>query len=111
MIKPQDIKHTENEKYNLDAIENEIDVSMRNFYGLHSFEQAVLAGEYPLNVRTALAKRYYDGGWLHVYHQTSSENGDRRRKLTIFKFSVTALTDRETENFTEYIPENDDISE
>ena len=111
MIKPQDMKATEISRYNLDVIENEIDISMRNFCGIHRFEQAVLAGEYPINVRNALAERYRNGGWLHIYHQTSSENGDRRRKLTIFKFSMTELTETETENFIEYIPEESEVSD
>lgn len=45
---------------------------------LYSWIDAIIDGEFPLNDRNEVAKRYIDeGGWYGVFHQTSSENGER----------------------------------
>ena len=53
-------------------------------------KEAIIDGEYPVNVRTAIGLKYREAGWDYVYHITSSEHGDRPG-LTHFIFSTERL--------------------
>lgn len=53
-------------------------------------KEAIIDGEYPVDVRTAIGLKYREAGWNYVYHITSSEHGDRPG-LTRFIFSTERL--------------------
>lgn len=87
MITPKEI---ENYSANLEKIEDEIDESIKKCHGWNEYEQAIIAGEYPVNVRNAIAQRYKDAGWKYIYHITSSEVGGPNA-VTMFIFSMKKL--------------------
>lgn len=100
MLTPNDIKKIEIEKINITDLEQEIDKSIKDFHGFFPWEEAIILGEYSINIRNYIGKRYKNAGWKYVYHQTSSENGERPG-LTSFKFSNIPLNDKHTK--TKYI--------
>lgn len=57
-------------------LESEIDGGLQTQHGTYPYEVAMIKGEYPLEVREAVAQKYHEGGWDNVYHQTSSEVGE-----------------------------------
>ena len=87
MITPEEAKNIVNKKYNLDTLESIIDRKIRENHGDYPWEEALIDEELPLKIRDELAKRYIEGGWEYVYHNTSSEN-DERPGLTYFAFSM-----------------------
>lgn len=90
MITPKDLKEVEIKKVDFDKLEAEIDESMKIYHGDYSWEQAIIEGEYSLEVRNEIARKYKAAGWSFVYHRTSSEVGDKSG-LTIFLFSMKKL--------------------
>lgn len=86
MLSPEDIKKIDLDNVDLAALEAEIDQSILDFHGWYSYEKAFIYKEYPVEVRNYIAERYKEKGWKYVYHQTSSENGERPG-LTDFIFS------------------------
>lgn len=95
MLTPMDMLFQE---VNMKEIEYDIDNSMKSFHGWRSFEQAIIDGEYPVEVRNIISTMYVKAGWNYVYHKTSSENGERPG-LTQFYFSVKKLDDEITKGF------------
>lgn len=87
MITPKDIKAMD---MKLDELEKKIDSSIKFHHGWHKWEEEIIDGEYPVNVRTAIGLRYREAGWNYVYHITSSEHGDYPC-LTHFIFSMERL--------------------
>lgn len=75
---------------NYDKLEKEIDESIKRFHGWCKWEEAIIDGEYPVNVRNTIGLRYREAGWNYVYHITSSEHGDHPG-LTRFIFSMERL--------------------
>lgn len=99
MITPNDIEKYELENVDFEKLEAEIDESMKSYHGWwKDHEEAIISGEYPVSVRNEIAKKYKEAGWKYVYHQTSSENGERPG-LTSFKFSNTELQDEHTKKY------------
>ena len=98
MLRPDDLKDIEIESTNFEELESKIDDSIKRFHGWFSWEEAIIEGEYPLEVRNKIAKKYKENGWSFVYHRTSSENGERAG-LTCFRFSNNKLGDKDTKNF------------
>ena len=92
MITPNDLKNIELEKIDFEKLEAEIDESIKNFHGWYPWEEAIIQGEYSVEVRNEIAKKYKENGWKYVYHQTSSENGETAG-LTDFIFSNKELED------------------
>lgn len=86
MIKPNDLKNMEIENTNFEELEEKIDNSIKNFHCWFPWEEAIIEGEYSFEIRNIIAKKYKENGWDFVYHQTSSENGERAG-LTCFRFS------------------------
>lgn len=86
MIKPSDLNKIIAVKYNLDELEQKIDSKIISFHGWYPWEEAIIEGELPLDIRNQIALRYKNAGWNYVYHRTSSEGGERPG-LTSFKFS------------------------
>lgn len=84
MIYPNEL-----DDYNVNyyKLEKEIDDSIKSFHGWHEWEEAIIDGEYPINVRNTIGQKYKEAGWNYVYHITSSEHGDRPG-LTRFIFST-----------------------
>lgn len=97
MITPNDLKNIELKKTDFEKLEAEIDESIKSFHGWYPWEEAIIQGEYSVEVRNEIAKKYKENGWKYVYHQTSSENGERAG-LTNFKFSNKELEDEHTIN-------------
>lgn len=95
MIKPNDLEKMELEDADFEKLEEDIDNSIKSFHGWYPWEEEIIRGEYPVSVRNAIGKKYKKSGWKHVYHQTSSENGERPG-LTCFKFSSIPLADEHT---------------
>lgn len=91
MISPKDLELVEKLKVNYDKIIVEIDNSITARHGWHPWEEAIIHSEYPVSIRNEIAKRYSNAGWNHVYHLTSSENGERPG-LTNFMFSMEDLS-------------------
>ena len=100
MLTPNDIREIEIKQYDFDKLEKDIDKSIENNHGDYEWEEALLDKEYPLSVRNEIGKRYMENGWHYVYHQTSSENGERPG-LTIFAFSEIPI--KHLENNTKYV--------
>lgn len=91
MILPEELNSEKNlDPRMMEKMEREIDKSIREFHNWYQWEMAIIEGEYPLDIRNVMAKKYHDAGWKYVYHQTSSENGERPG-LTCFKFSMKPL--------------------
>ena len=78
---------------NYNKLEEEIDDSIKRFHGWYKWEEAIIDGEYPINVRNTIGQKYKEAGWDYVYHITSSEHGDRPG-LTRFIFSTEKLDDK-----------------
>lgn len=87
MITPKDIETMD---MKLDELEKKIDSSIKSRHGWHKWEEAIIDGEYPVNVRTAIGLKYKKAGWSYVYHITSSEHGGHSG-LTHFIFSTERL--------------------
>lgn len=98
MIRPNDLKDMETKNINFEELELKIDEQIKKFHGLYRWDEAIIPGEYSFEVRNMLAKKYKENGWNFVYHQTSSENGERPG-LTCFRFSTSELDDTLTKNF------------
>ena len=98
MIKPNDLKNIEINNVDFEELEQKIDDSIKRFHGWFPWEEAIIEGEYSIEVRNIIANKYKDNGWDFVYHQTSSENGEMAG-LTCFKFSNKELDEKYTENF------------
>lgn len=98
MITPNDIKNIEMDNICLVELEKKIDTSMMRLHGWYTWEQAIIEGEYSIEVRNEIAKRYKDGGWKYVYHKTSSEN-DEKYGLTCFIFSNIELEQKYVEKY------------
>lgn len=90
MITPNELNDY-NVNYN--KLEEEIDDSIKRFHGWYKWEEAIIDGEYPINVRNTIGQKYKEAGWDYVYHITSSEHGDRPG-LTRFIFSTEKLDDK-----------------
>ena len=90
MITPNELNDY-NVNYN--KFEEEIDDSIKRFHGWYKWEEAIIDGEYPINVRNTIGQKYKEAGWDYVYHITSSEHGDRPG-LTRFIFSTEKLDDK-----------------
>ena len=89
MITPKEL---EEHDMKFDELEKKIDNSIKNYYGWHKREEAIIDGEHPVNVRNAIGQKYKEAGWDYVYHITSSEHGDRPG-LAHFVFSTEELDD------------------
>ena len=100
MLTPKDIRDTEIKQYDFDKLEKDIDESIKRYHGIYEWEEAILDKEYPLSVRNEIGKRYMENGWKYVYHQTSSENGERP-DLTNFVFSEVPV--KHLEDNTRYV--------
>ena len=87
MITPKELEERD---MKLDELEKKIDSSIKFHHGWHKWEEAIIDGEYPVDVRTAIGLKYREAGWDYVYHITSSEHGDRPG-LTHFIFSTERL--------------------
>ena len=74
----------------LNELEKKIDNSIKFHHGLYKWEEAIIDGEYPVDVRTAIGLKYREAGWDYVYHITYSGHGDRPG-LTHFIFSTEKL--------------------
>ena len=89
MITPKELEERD---MKLDKLEKEIDSSIKSFHGWRKWEEAIIDGEYPVNIRNAIGQKYKEAGWNYVYHITSSEHGSRPG-LTRFIFSTEKLDD------------------
>lgn len=98
MIRPNDLEDIEIKNKLFEELETKIDEGIKNFHGWHPWEKAIIDGEYSLNVRNIIANKYKENGWDFVYHQTSSENGERAG-LTCFIFSTKELDSKYIKNF------------
>ena len=67
-----------------------IEQALKDMPQLYDWVEVVVTDEYSKEIRAEVAKEYLEAGWSIVYHQTSSENGERPG-LTAF-----ALLDEET---------------
>lgn len=56
-------------------------------------KEAIIDGEYPMNARNAIGRKYKEAGWNYIYHITSSEHGDRHG-LNYFIFSTGKPDDK-----------------
>ena len=90
MITFNDLTNIELENTDFEKLINQIDESIKSYHGWWTWEEAIIPNEYSVPVRNEIAKRYKKAGWNFVYHQTSSENGERAG-LTCFKFSNEKL--------------------
>lgn len=90
MITPKELEERD---MKLDELEKKIDRSIKDFHELYKWEEAIIDGEYPVNVRNAIGQKYKNAGWKYVYHITSSEHGGRPG-LTRFIFSTEKLEDK-----------------
>lgn len=90
MVTPNDIRKIKIKHCDFDKLEKDIDESIKSNHGDYDWEEALLDKEYPLSVRNEIGKRYMENGWKYVYHQTSSENGERPG-LTLFVFSEVPI--------------------
>lgn len=98
MIKPNDLKNIEIENTNFEELETKIDNGIKSSHGLYPWETAIIEGEYSLESRNMIARKYKENGWNFVYHQTSSENGERAG-LTCFMLSTKELDNKYTKNY------------
>lgn len=101
MLTPNEVTHIDILDINYEVIENKIDNSIKRFHGTYPWEYAIVDGELPLAARNAIAKKYYDAGWKHVYHHTSSENGEKYG-LTSFIFSTTPIDEKYVQKYFKY---------
>ena len=90
MITPKELEERD---MKLDKLEKEIDSSIKSFHGWYKWEEAIIDGEYPVNIRNAIGQKYKEAGWNYVYHITFSEHGGRSG-LTRFIFSTEKLDDK-----------------
>ena len=102
MITPYEANNLTIDTKTLLDIEKAIDESIKQFHGWYRYECAIISGEYSIETRNAIGKRYKDAGWKYVYHQTSSENGERAG-LTSFIFSNIKLTKDEIGRYKKVI--------
>lgn len=80
-----------NNNFNIEAIIKEIDNAIKRTHSWYPWESGIIEDEIPIEVRNEIAKRYInEGGWKYVYHQTSSENGEKAG-LTEFKLSMKPI--------------------
>lgn len=86
MLGPNDLKS----KLDIQELVYQIDESMKRFHEWYPWESAVIEGEPSVDVRNEIAIKYIQAGWNYVYHNTTSENGERAG-LTGFEFSNTPL--------------------
>lgn len=93
MLSPNDVVNMGVESVDFTKLEKAIDDSIQGFHGWFAWEQAIIDGEYPVAVRNQIAQKYKDAGWKYVYHQTSSENGERPG-LTEFLFSLEKIPEK-----------------
>ena len=89
-ISPEQISKIGGKVCNLDEIEKEIDASMTQYHGWYPWEEAIIDHEFSVEARNEIAQRYIKAGWKYVYHNTSSEHGERPG-LTSFKFSNSEI--------------------
>ena len=90
MITPKELEERD---MKLDELEKKIDSSIKFHHGQHKWEEAIIDGEYSVDVRTAIGLKYRESGWDYVYHITSSEHGDRPG-LNYFIFSTEKPDDK-----------------
>lgn len=102
MVTKNDLMNMEIENTNFEELEKAIDDSIRSYHGWYPWEEAIIQGEYSIEVRNIMGKKYKDAGWKHVYHQTSSENGERAG-LTAFKLSNSPLEDEYIKKYIEVL--------
>ena len=95
MITPKELEERD---MKLDELEKKIDRSIKFHHGWHKWEEAIIDGEYPVDVRTAIGLKYREAGWDYVYHITSSGHGDRPG-LTYFIFSIERLDCKVVDGF------------
>ena len=98
MITPNDLKKIKIENTDFNKIEAEIDEYIKKTHGSYPWEEAIIKGEYSVEVRNTIAKKYKDNGWNFVYHRTSSEHNDKPG-LTCFMFSNKKIDDKYTKLF------------
>lgn len=97
-LTPTKLKELYLKNFDLNKVEVEIDKQLVKNHTQHPWEEVLLDEEYTVEVRDALAKRYINAGWDYVYHQTSSENGERPG-LTMFAFSNIPVNCYEDETY------------
>lgn len=88
MLGPNNIKRITKE--NMEDFIYKIDESIKKFHEWYPWESAVIEGEPSIETRNQIAIKYIEAGWNYVYHNTTSENGERAG-LTGFDFSLTPL--------------------
>lgn len=98
MITPADIVKLDTRSISLIQLERQIDSSIQSYHGWYPYEYASIHDEYPIHVRNEIAVRYKNAGWKYVYHQTSSENGERPG-LTSFIFSMKSLSKKDVSHW------------
>ena len=91
MISPNEIENIDMNIIN--KLEKEIDESIKQFHTWYPWERAIIIGEYSVQIRNAIGRKYVDAGWNYVYHRTSSEHGEAPG-LTSFIFSTTEIEPR-----------------
>jgi hypothetical protein len=89
-LSPEQVNELKDKMCNIEDVEKEIDNSILLFHGSYSWEEAIISGELPVETRDEIAQHYINAGWKYVYHNTSSELGERPG-LTSFKFSNDAI--------------------
>lgn len=105
-ITPEQVSKIDNTLYNIDDIEAEVDESIKNYHGWYPWEEALVDREFPVEVRNEVAKRYIKAGWKFVYHNTSSENGERPG-LTCFMLSNDAILHCENDKYHKVVAEGE----
>ena len=98
MITPEELKEKMINDTIFSKLEKEIDESIINQTGFYPWEQALIRGEYSIEIRNIIAEKYKANGWNFVYHRTSSENGERPG-ITYFMFSEKEIDDKYVKNF------------
>ena len=71
----------------IDNLVKQIDEKLKlaSEHRFYKWFEVTIAGEYPAEVRNEIASRYIDAGWSTIFHQTTTENGERPG-LTYFAF-------------------------
>lgn len=100
MITPKVLEDFEVAGLKYDALEAEIDKSVKENHGKFPWERAVLNTSLSMKARDTLAKRYLTAGWTHIYHRAGTMN-DENPETTVFVFSMTPLMKECIEGYTE----------
>lgn len=98
MITPEELKEKMTNNIIFSKLEEEIDDSIMNQIGFYPWQQALIRGEYSVEIRDIIARKYKANGWNFVYHGTSSEIGDYPG-TTFFIFSEKEIDNNYIRNF------------